>query len=315
MKLLVVDDDEVILELIQMFLASIDYKDVHLASSGQQAIEMAASQDVPFECVLLDIAMPQMTGIECLGKLREISGYNMVPIIMLTALGDRPHIAQAFVAGAWDYIVKPFDPFDLETRIQSAKLRLNQQRSLRASDTPALQSFDRIFKRHAVLADPDGVDIQRESGVIGSDVFENCLQSLAGVSKNSICLAMMELENLPAIARKLGPAGGDEYLIVLAAHITEALGSSNAILAYQGHGVFVALSFLAADAPADDVFSMAVLQATMRTDAAFFPDKEMKARFQVGQVLFRDLPQGSEPMSMLQAAAQSMGPPVVTRLQ
>ena len=312
MKILVVDDDSIILELIKLYLASIDFEDVQLALSGQEALDLVATQEVPFDCILLDINMPQMTGIELLSRLRRLPKYADVAVIMLTALSDRRHVAQAFVAGAWDYIIKPFDPFDLETRVHAARLHMveveRERMARNASTATAAQAdFESLFQSYSAGTQHQKLGDASESGVINGDRFENCLQRLALNSPNAISLAVIELENLAAIARKLGPKPTDDYLFSLVDHLSDALGDGQAILTYQGHGVFLALSFVGPDSDRNLV-PKAVAAATSKTNAAFLAEIGMEAQMQLGEIMYRDLPKGAEPVEMLVAAAQSMAP-------
>ena len=316
-KILVVDDDSIILELIKLYLASIDFNDVHLALSGAEALDMVAAQDVPFDCVLLDINMPQMTGIELLVTLRRLPQYADVAVIMLTALSDRRHVAQAFVAGAWDYIIKPFDPFDLETRVHAARIRMieidREARARKASTATApAKDFETLFRSSAKSVTAQSAGEIAETGVIDGDRFENCLERLALNSPNAISLAVLELENLPAIARKLGAEMTDRYLVSLVDHLSETLGDGKAILAYQGHGVFLVLSFVGPESDRN-IVSKAVKSATGKTDALYLANVGMEAQMQLGEVMYRDLPKGAEPVEMLVAAAQSMMPLVGDR--
>lgn len=311
-KILVVDDDSIILELIKLYLASIDFEDVHLALSGQEALDIVAAQDVPFDCILLDINMPEMTGIDVLARLRRLPQYAQAAVIMLTALSDRRHVAQAFVAGAWDYIIKPFDPFDLETRVHAARVRMidvARERMARNASTAVDHStdFETMLRSSASNILSDAPEQRAEAGVIGGDRFENCLQRLALNSPNAISLAVIELENLPAISRKLGPQKTDEYLLSFVDQVSNGLHEGKAILAYQGHGVFLALSFVGPQTD-PNLVPKALLEVAQKTDGQFLKDIGMTAQMHLGQVMYKDLPPGAEPVEMLVAAAQTMQP-------
>lgn len=121
-KILVVDDEPSIREFLAQILSA-DYQ-IILAKSGTEAVEKAQSQKPSL--ILLDILMPGMTGVEVCKHLRNDSNTKLIPIIMLTALNEPEQRTQAFLAGADDYISKPFKPDELLARIKSKVRRLDE---------------------------------------------------------------------------------------------------------------------------------------------------------------------------------------------
>ncbi len=120
MKILAVDDDTLILDLLKSVLLNTGHKDLEVTSSAVDALKMVQRSDTPYECLLLDIQMPEMDGIAMARAVRKISGYEETPIIMLTAMTERRYMEDAFLAGATDYITKPFDVLELGARIRVA---------------------------------------------------------------------------------------------------------------------------------------------------------------------------------------------------
>jgi len=112
-RLLVVDDDAHILELVTHFLQGAGYE-VVTASTGHGALEEAARQ--PFDLVVLDVLLPGVDGREVCRRLRR---EGSVPVLMLTALGEIQHKLQGFDAGADDYLAKPFEPVELVARVRA----------------------------------------------------------------------------------------------------------------------------------------------------------------------------------------------------
>lgn len=117
MKILVVDDDVNICELIRLYLEK-EGEEVVLAHNGLKALELFEEQAPDF--VLLDVMMPGMDGITVCKKLREIS---QVPIILLTAKGETADKVAGLGSGADDYVCKPFDAKELIARIQAVARR------------------------------------------------------------------------------------------------------------------------------------------------------------------------------------------------
>ncbi|WZL73486.1 response regulator transcription factor [Clostridiaceae bacterium 35-E11] len=120
-KILVVEDDMHISELIRLYLKKEGYKVIQVYD-GIKAIE-AFKEETP-NLVILDIMLPQMDGWDVCREIKKISD---VPIIMLTAKGDTFDKVLGLKMGADDYIVKPFEPRELMARIDAVLRRYRQQ--------------------------------------------------------------------------------------------------------------------------------------------------------------------------------------------
>jgi CheY-like chemotaxis protein len=118
MKILAVDDDPIILELLTEVLRVVGFTNLTLATSAQNALELIEQANVPFDCFLLDIQMPEMDGIELTAALRQMPKYAKAPILMITAMAERAYIDSAFAAGASDYITKPFEIGEVHARLR-----------------------------------------------------------------------------------------------------------------------------------------------------------------------------------------------------
>ncbi len=103
-KILVVDDEKVIRDMLEKFLSRKGYE-VVTADSGQKALEKLKTEKP--KVILLDIRMPGMGGVEAIKKIREID--KDVGVIMATAVMDEEVAKETIGLGAADYIVKPFD--------------------------------------------------------------------------------------------------------------------------------------------------------------------------------------------------------------
>ena len=112
-KILVVDDEKLIVKGIKFSLEQDDYT-VDCAYDGQEALDMAKKTE--YDVVLLDVMLPELTGFEVCQAIREFS--NM-PIIMLTAKGDDMDKILGLEYGADDYITKPFNILEVKARIRA----------------------------------------------------------------------------------------------------------------------------------------------------------------------------------------------------
>ena len=115
-RILVVDDEEDILNLLEFNLTKAGYT-VTSAADGPEAIDLATS--APPELILLDIMLPNMEGTEVLKRLKASRSTKAVPVIMLTAKGEEVDRILGFELGAEDYITKPFSPRELILRVKA----------------------------------------------------------------------------------------------------------------------------------------------------------------------------------------------------
>ena len=113
MKILVVDDEELLVKGIRFNLQNEGYE-VLTGSNGLDAVQLARSQ-AP-DLIVLDVMMPEMDGLTACGKIREFSD---VPIILLTAKADDMDKLMGFDSGADDYLTKPFNILELKARIRA----------------------------------------------------------------------------------------------------------------------------------------------------------------------------------------------------
>lgn len=115
-KILLVDDEKDILEIISYNLKAEGYK-VYTASSGKEGVEKA--KDVLPDLILLDVMMPEMDGIEACDAIRKIPELSNTLIAFLTARGEDYSQVAGFDAGADDYITKPVKPKVLISRLKA----------------------------------------------------------------------------------------------------------------------------------------------------------------------------------------------------
>jgi two-component system alkaline phosphatase synthesis response regulator PhoP len=119
-KILVVDDEEDILELVRFNLEKQGYG-VRCALSGEKALAMAAEQ--PPDLIVLDLMLPGIDGLDVARRLKANPATQGIPIVMLTAKGEETDIVTGLELGADDYITKPFSPRVLVARIRTALRR------------------------------------------------------------------------------------------------------------------------------------------------------------------------------------------------
>ncbi|MBL7858870.1 MAG: response regulator transcription factor [Cyclobacteriaceae bacterium] len=151
-KVLVVDDEEPILELLKYNLEKSGY-DVKTASDGARAVDIA-KKFTP-DLVLLDIMMPKMDGVETCRLLRDIPELQKTFIVFLTARSEEYSEVAAFDVGADDYITKPIKPRALMSRINA----MFRRDSKKASPTSLITVGDLTIDRTSYTIKLNGREI------------------------------------------------------------------------------------------------------------------------------------------------------------
>lgn len=111
MKLLVVDDEKGIREIIRKY-AAFDGYTVEEAENGMEAVELC--RHCHYDLIIMDVMMPELDGFSA---CREIRRFSNVPVIMLSARGEEYDRIHGFETGVDDYVVKPFSPRELMMRV------------------------------------------------------------------------------------------------------------------------------------------------------------------------------------------------------
>jgi two-component system, OmpR family, response regulator CpxR len=112
-RILIIDDDEELCELVSEYLA-VEGFDVSCVNDGESGLEAALGGG--YDMVILDVMLPKMNGFDVLRKLREDSS---LPVLMLTARGDDMERIVGLEIGADDYLPKPFNPRELAARLRA----------------------------------------------------------------------------------------------------------------------------------------------------------------------------------------------------
>jgi two-component system phosphate regulon response regulator PhoB len=119
-KILVVDDEEDIVELVRYNLSREGYQTLS-AETGEKALRLARTEKP--DLVVLDLMLPGMDGLEVTRAMKGDAELRRIPIVMLTAKGEEPDIVAGLELGADDYIVKPFSTRVLVARVRAALRR------------------------------------------------------------------------------------------------------------------------------------------------------------------------------------------------
>ena len=154
-KILVVDDEEDILELVQYNLSREGYN-VTGTLTGEDALRKVRSD--PFDLIVLDLMLPGMDGLAFTKTIKNDARLCNIPIVMLTAKGEEADIVTGLELGADDYITKPFSPKVMIARVRAALRRHNEE----PEDEMAIVKIDELEinpGRRSVRASGEPVDL------------------------------------------------------------------------------------------------------------------------------------------------------------
>jgi len=234
-RILAVDDDPFILDFVPVIAGKAGFADITVASSAEEALDLIAASPAPFDCLLLDIRMPGMDGIELCARVRTNSAYSDAPIIMLTGMRDIESLGRAYKAGATDFLTKPFEIAAFEDRLKSAHkhctLRRNDQLAAQAHGISRQGSkgkaglYDTLV--HGAL--PNLIDHQS---------LQNHLRQMSVSATTQARVTAFKIDQLDLIYQKSSSA----QFMSLLSETAEVFASNGFIMAYSGNGTFVTVT-------------------------------------------------------------------------
>ncbi len=238
MKILAADDDEFTLELLTMMSERLGFSDFTTALSGEMALKLLYNGNVQFDCLLIDVKMPDMDGIELCSIVRTIPAYRNTPIIMLTTVKERSFIDRAFKAGATDYANKSFDVVELGSHLHMAEEVIVAQRA--AKSARATSNGPRLgFGHQHPFELCDMVPIEGVDGLIAYSALGNYMTQLSHSGLGGSQIMAVKVKNIEVID---ACASSEERLCVLT-NVADAIGdvfrTNGYMMAYAGNGAFV----------------------------------------------------------------------------
>lgn len=234
MRILAVDDDPFVLELVPKIAENSGFENVTTVASGAEALTLLAQSDQTFDCLLLDIKMPGMDGIELCRKVRQTEGYHATPIIMLTAMRDLTSMGDAFQAGASDYATKPFDVEELGKRLQLANasnLALQEQKKT-LRENKGYQEMQTARSGYDLVR---GAQLSGARTLVQEAVLSNYLTQLPNKLVDDVHVYALSIANLDVIQAHAQP---HEFLTLLedvAAAAERCMGANVLLTAYSNY--------------------------------------------------------------------------------
>lgn len=168
MKILVVDDEQDICEILRYNLETEGYE-VVTANSAEEAMELPL---IGFNLILLDVMMGEMSGFQMARKLKESPATNQIPIIFITALDSEDNTVKGLNIGADDYIAKPLSMKEVKARVKAVLRRTMQNE--RNEVTPASE----ILRYEGITLNLDGKTATLEGNELSLTKLEFELLSL-----------------------------------------------------------------------------------------------------------------------------------------
>lgn len=240
MRLLAVDDDPLILDLLPIVFTQAGLPEITVAPSPAAALDLIATPGQIFDGLILDIEMPGMNGIDLCRQVRRLPAYRHTPIIMLSASADDRRIEQAFRAGADDYITKPFDVKDIASR-----LRVAERMAARSPHAPLLDRG----ARHSEGAPGDhGFGLEDPLRIAGARqlilpfALGNYLSQLSRRRLDSCTIFAARLDHIGSLYAGCKSHEYARMFGCVVSAIAEEVGSPDLLMAYEGDGMFMCIT-------------------------------------------------------------------------
>ena len=218
--ILVVDDDKLNLSAARKVLSG-EYKVIPVVR-GTQVLSYLENEEC--DMILLDISMPEMDGFELLRKIRTMENGKDIPVIFLTADNDTETETRCFKEGAIDFIVKPFVPTVMQSRIGRA-LELEELRRGLA---------DKLEKKTREVSDIRSKSYQDVlTGLWNRAYTENAVNEMISQEKKG-ALFMLDMDNFKAVNDNYGHIAGDETLKVFVGTLKKFAGEGDILCRIGG---------------------------------------------------------------------------------
>lgn len=259
MRILIADDDPVSLKVLQKSVAKWDYEIVS-CHNGEEAWETLIEDDAP-RLAIVDWVMPKMDGVTLCRKLRERTDAPYVYVILVTAKDAREDIIEGLEAGADDYLVKPFDPYELKVRVRAGARIVRLQEDLIAA---------REDYHYQATHDPL-TGLWNRTAIF--EILEREMDRARRL-KSPLAVIIGDLDHFKSVNDNYGHLAGDAVLREVAAVIKSSVRSYDSAGRYGGEEFIIVL-------PGCDRDGARSRAERMRTDIGGEPIKTAEGDFHV----------------------------------
>lgn len=220
MKILIADDSNVSRHLLESIVRKWGYEVISTAD-GNQAWDALSREDAP-RLAILDWMMPGMTGPEVCRRVRDKGIEPYTYILLLTSKTQKEDVIEGMMAGADDYVVKPFDQQELNVRLRAGRRIIDLQ--------------DELLQAQAALRHQATHDAL--TGLINRREISAILDTAVG-DTGPLSVIMLDIDKFKAVNDEHGHAAGDAVLVGTAERLREALGGRAMVGRYGGEEFLV----------------------------------------------------------------------------
>jgi len=230
-RILAVDDDPFIRDMLRHILDSWGLATLATAESAERAILMITREETPFDCLLIDMRMLGVSGEELCSWVRTLPEYADTPIFMVTALSDKSDIDAAFLAGASDYISKPISQTDIISRLNQVHRRCNSSKARLTIEEQTLAADRFDFNKPKRLG-----GISRE---IDIDSMENYIIKASKLDAEHIQVFSFVIKNAAKLHEMCSEKTFINILQITGMMISRCLSGHQFFISNAGYGAFV----------------------------------------------------------------------------
>lgn len=239
MKILIVEDEPTTSAALQILLVKSGY-DVTVKENGTDALEYLNHDDNPAQLIVADWMMPEMDGVELCKRIRSDPALPYCFIIMLSTRTDSEDIVRGLDAGADDYLPKPYNPEELQSRLRAGTRILRLQQDLESAN-----------QRLRIMASTDGLTALLNRNAIMSVLNDELAR--AQRDGTNLAVVMADIDHFKKVNDVHGHIAGDHVLTEYANRISTGMRTYDSVGRYGGEEFMLIMPNIPEEAAKDVV--------------------------------------------------------------